>query len=249
MNSLSGSSCLCRIDISVMNVFLWAMLLMKWLTNFSPKSLKVLIDLGGNEENQDLAAFFRVAGKALHMMASPAPCMDMLVQNISKWSMGSAVLSYDSMLGRLKHLCKMDSSTLCVNGEFPSIFKFTYAPPIVTHFSINPSSLACLPIFYLSLWVLFPWSAYLLGSLFLSRLTSNLRLKSMLDLSSSTSCVPSSYIGRTLLEMRWLGIKDSSKESWELEVCWRSHVSSLASAFLASGQVFIVRSLVVLGQA
>ena len=82
-----------RIDISVMDVFLWAMLLMKWLTNFSLKSLKVLMDLGGNEENQDLAAFFRVVKKALHMIASLTPWTDMLVRNISRWSKGSAIPS------------------------------------------------------------------------------------------------------------------------------------------------------------
>ena len=88
--------------MSVMEVFLWAMLLMKWFTNFFPKSFKVPIDLGGSEENQDLAAFFKVGGKALHMMTSSAPYMDMLVQNISKWLMGSAIPSYDSMVGSLK---------------------------------------------------------------------------------------------------------------------------------------------------
>ena len=43
------------------------------------KFLKMLIDLGGNEENQDLTAFFRVVGKALHIMASPTPSIDMLL--------------------------------------------------------------------------------------------------------------------------------------------------------------------------
>ena len=43
------------------------------------KFLKMLIDLGGNEENQDLTAFFKVVGKALHIMALSTPCMDMLV--------------------------------------------------------------------------------------------------------------------------------------------------------------------------
>ena len=67
------------------------MLLMKWLTNFSPKSLKVEMDLGGREENQDLATFFGVVGKALHRMASSAHWINMLVRNISRWSMGSAL--------------------------------------------------------------------------------------------------------------------------------------------------------------
>ena len=52
-NSFNGSSYRCRIDIRV-NIFLWVTLLMKWLTNFSPKSLKVLMDLGGNERTKIL---------------------------------------------------------------------------------------------------------------------------------------------------------------------------------------------------
>ena len=47
-----------------MDVFLWAMLLMKYRTNFSPKSLKVVMDLSGSKENQDLTAFIRVTGKS-----------------------------------------------------------------------------------------------------------------------------------------------------------------------------------------
>ena len=124
MNSLSGSSDLFdrhKCDEGL----LWAMLLIKWLTNFSPKFLKTPIDLGGSEENQDFAAFFRVAVKALHMMASSTPCMDMLVWNISRWLMGSVVPSYDSMVESLKPLSGMDSSTSSVNGEFPSISKLT----------------------------------------------------------------------------------------------------------------------------
>ena len=81
------------------------------------------IDLGDSEENQDLAAFFRVAGKALHMIASPALYPYMLVRNISRWSMGSVVLSYDSIVGSLKPLGSTDLSTSCVNGELPSISK------------------------------------------------------------------------------------------------------------------------------
>ena len=72
---------------------------------------QVLEDVGGNKENQDLSALFRVLGKALNMITSTTPCMDMLVRNISKWSMGSVVLSYDSMVGSLKPLDGMASST------------------------------------------------------------------------------------------------------------------------------------------
>ena len=135
--------------MSVIEVFLWAMLLMKWLTNFSPNSLKVPIDLGGNEENQDLATFFGVAWKALHIIALSVPWIDMLVQNIFRW-LRSVVQSYDSMVGSLKAFGGMDSSTFCVNGELPSISKFKYALLIVIRFSIV-SIFACISSHCLSI--------------------------------------------------------------------------------------------------
>ena len=199
---------------------------MKWLTNFSPKSLKVLMDLGGNEENQDLTAFFKVVGKALHIMALSAPCMDMLVWNISRWSMGWAIPSYDSIVGSLKPLGGTVSSTSWVKRELPSVSKFTYAPPIVTYFSIASilaymsshflsffTSSLCLVSISLKFTSLLPsssWSHLLIARI--SLIASNLRLRSVVDLNSLISWVFSSYLGRTLFEMRWLGIKDSSRE-------------------------------------
>ena len=64
-----------------------SMLFTKWLTNFS-----VPIDFGFNEENQNLAALLRLAGKALYIIANLAPCIDMLVRNISMWSIGIILL-------------------------------------------------------------------------------------------------------------------------------------------------------------
>ena len=151
-----------------MDVFLWAMLLTKWLTNFSHKSLKVQMDLGGNEENQDLAAFFKVVGKSLHRMASPAPWMDMLVRNISRWSMGSALSLHTFMVGSLKPSSGMALLISWVNGELPNISKLTYSPLIVTCFSIA-SILAYMSAHFLSIFVI----SFCLVNLFL-RLTSPL---------------------------------------------------------------------------
>ena len=119
-----------------------------------------------------------------------------------------------------------------MNRELPSISKLTYTTHIVVRFSIV-SIFACmyshiLSIFASSLCLIslslrftsLPssfWSHLL--SLWIFRLASNLHLRLVVDLSSSNSCAPLSYLGRTLLKRRWLGIRDSSRESWESEVC------------------------------
>ena len=96
------SLCLCMLDygtlslitsacLSILDHSLWHALSLVWfvialccpfltLTLGSSQLLEVPIDLGCNDENQDLAAFFRVVGKALHMMALSAFWIDMLVQ-------------------------------------------------------------------------------------------------------------------------------------------------------------------------
>ena len=118
--SLNGSSFLCLNNIKVMKAILWAILLMKWLMNFLPNFLKVLIDFGLSDENQDLVAFLSVVGKALHIITSLALLIDILFRNISRSSIGPIVLSYDSMVERLNHCGGVASSNSCVKGEVPN---------------------------------------------------------------------------------------------------------------------------------
>ena len=197
---------------------------MKWLMNFSPNFLNMLIDLGSNDVKQDLATFYRVARKTLYVMASSALWIDMLVRNISRWSMGSTVLVYDSMVGSLKPFGGMDLSKFYVNGKLLSVCKLTYTPSVVTCFSITSildcmsshffsilASSLCLLSMSLRFTSLFPSSFWRrqLSSL-ISCLASNFFRRSVVDFSSSTFFSLSSYLALILLEKRWLGIRDSS---------------------------------------
>ena len=126
--------------------------------------------------------------------------------------MGSAVLSYDSMVGSLKPLSGMDSSISWVNGDLLSISRLTYATPIVTRFSIGAMfacmsshflsiSASSLCLISLSLRFTSPlpssfWSCLLSSQI--SYFTSDLHLRSVVELSSSTSCAPSLYPNQVL---------------------------------------------------
>ena len=92
--------------------------------NFSSNSLKASIDFGFNEKNQDLAVFLSVVGKALHVIASFAPFIDMFVRNILMWSIGLIVLLYDKIVGSLKPCGGVMASTSCMKGGLPNISKF-----------------------------------------------------------------------------------------------------------------------------